>query len=57
MGSIGDEHLEALLRRVASAPDDAGRAKASGDMQDYLAEKAYILPMFEEPQVYGCSLI
>ena len=29
-------------------------AKAT-EMQDYLAEQAYILPLFEEPQVYGAQ--
>jgi peptide/nickel transport system substrate-binding protein len=52
-GSIGDEHLEELLRKVSSSPDAAARAAASGDVQDYLTKQAYILPMFEEPQVYG----
>ncbi|WP_066585368.1 TIGR04028 family ABC transporter substrate-binding protein [Corynebacterium provencense] len=52
-GSIGDEHLEELLRRVSSSPTEQARADASGDVQDYLTEQAYILPMFEEPQVYG----
>ncbi|WP_297004687.1 TIGR04028 family ABC transporter substrate-binding protein [uncultured Corynebacterium sp.] len=51
--SIGDTHLEELLRRVSSSPTADARAKASGDVQDYLTEQAYILPMFEEPQVYG----
>ena len=24
-------------------------------MQDYLAEQAYVIPLFEEPQVYGAA--
>jgi peptide/nickel transport system substrate-binding protein len=52
-GSIGDEHLEELLRRVSSSKDAAARSDASGDVQDYLTKQAYVLPMFEEPQVYG----
>ena len=24
-------------------------------MQDYLAEQAYVIPLFEEPQVYGTA--
>lgn len=51
--SIGDEHLEELLRKVSSSATPEDRADASGDVQDYLSEQAYVLPMFEEPQVYG----
>lgn len=51
--SIGDEHLEELLRKVSSSATSEDRADASGDVQDYLSEQAYVLPMFEEPQVYG----
>lgn len=24
-------------------------------MQDYIAEQAYVIPLFEEPQVYGTA--
>lgn len=47
--SIGDEHLEELLRKVSSSATSEDRADASGDVQDYLSEQAYVLPMFEEP--------
>jgi peptide/nickel transport system substrate-binding protein len=52
-GSIGDEELDGLLQEVASAPTEEGRATASAAAQQRLAEQAYILPIFEEPQVYG----
>ena len=55
--SIGDEHLEELLRKVSSSATPEDRADASGDVQDYLSEQAYVLPMFEEPQVYGVQPI
>jgi len=52
-GSIGDEKLESLLTAVASEPTIEGRKKASAAAQRHLAEQAYILPIFEEPQVFG----
>lgn len=52
-GSIGDEELDQLLQQVASTPTEEGRAEASAAAQQRLAEQAYILPIFEEPQVFG----
>lgn len=52
-GSVGDEELDALLAQIASTPDTEGRAEASAAAQAHLAENAYVLPLFEEPQVYG----
>lgn len=51
--SVGDEELDALLAQIASTPDEEGRAEASAAAQAHLAENAYVLPLFEEPQVYG----
>lgn len=51
--SIGDPKLQEILERVASTPDEAGRAAASAEAQQYLIEQAYYLPLFEEPQIYG----
>jgi peptide/nickel transport system substrate-binding protein len=52
-GSVGDEELDELLAQIASTPDTEGRAEASAAAQAHLAENAYVLPLFEEPQVYG----
>jgi peptide/nickel transport system substrate-binding protein len=52
-GSVGDPELDELLAAVASVPDEEGRAEASAAAQAHLAEQAYILPLFEEPQVFG----
>lgn len=52
-GEIGDPKLEELLEAVASAPVREDRDRIAGEIQDYLTEQAYILPLFEEPQVYG----
>lgn len=50
-----DATLEELLHRVVSTPDASGRAAASKAVQDYVTDQAYILPLFEEPQVYALA--
>lgn len=50
-----DAELDRLLEVVASEPDPAERVEASQAVQDYLAEQAYVIPLFEEPQVYGTA--
>ncbi|MCR2783592.1 MULTISPECIES: TIGR04028 family ABC transporter substrate-binding protein [unclassified Microbacterium] len=53
--SIGDPKLEELLQAVASEPDADARIADSQAVQQYLAEQAYVIPLFEEPQVYGTA--
>jgi peptide/nickel transport system substrate-binding protein len=50
-----DKKLDELLLAVASEPDAAKRVALDGDVQDYLTEQAYVIPLFEEPQVYGAA--
>ncbi|WP_433676333.1 TIGR04028 family ABC transporter substrate-binding protein [Microbacterium gorillae] len=50
-----DQHLDDLLNAVASEPDPTKRIAASQAVQDYIAEQAYVIPLFEEPQVYGAA--
>lgn len=52
-GQPVDAELEALLQAVASEPTVEGRQEASAAVQAHLTEQAYVLPFFEEPQVYG----
>ncbi len=52
-GSIADPELDALLTRIASEPTTEGRQAASEAAQQRIADQAYVLPLFEEPQVYG----
>lgn len=52
-GSIGDPELESLLQRVASLPRAEEREAASRAVQEYLLDHFYVIPLFEEPQVYG----
>ncbi|MDY3128245.1 MAG: TIGR04028 family ABC transporter substrate-binding protein [Corynebacterium sp.] len=54
-GNPIDAHLEDLLNAVVRTPDPAGRKHAVEAVQDYLTEKAYILPLFEEPVVYAVA--
>ncbi|GAA3600288.1 TIGR04028 family ABC transporter substrate-binding protein [Klugiella xanthotipulae] len=53
--SIGDPKLETLLEAVASKVTPAERAAADKEVQDYLAAQAYVIPLFEEPQVYSAA--
>ena len=52
-GNPIDEHLQELLDAVLDTPDKEGRIKATEEVQDYLTEQAYVLPLFEEPVVYA----
>ncbi|CAM3747674.1 TIGR04028 family ABC transporter substrate-binding protein [Occultella aeris] len=51
--AIADPELEALLAAVASEADGDTRIANSQAVQTYLAENAYVIPLFEEPQVFG----
>lgn len=50
-----DAEFDRLLEAVASAPAEEDRVAATQAVQDYLAEQAYVIPLFEEPQVYGAA--
>ncbi|ACP33636.1 TIGR04028 family ABC transporter substrate-binding protein [Corynebacterium aurimucosum] len=52
-GNPIDEHLQGLLDAVLDTPDKEGRIKATEEVQDYITEQAYVLPLFEEPVVYA----
>ncbi|QIK63706.1 TIGR04028 family ABC transporter substrate-binding protein [Leucobacter viscericola] len=51
--TVRDKELDGLLEQVASVPTTEERQKASAAAQQRLAEQAYVLPLFEEPQVFG----
>ncbi|NLT29278.1 MAG: TIGR04028 family ABC transporter substrate-binding protein [Propionibacterium sp.] len=53
--SIGDPELETLLETVASTADGDARIKASQDVQEYLLDQYYVIPLFEEPQVFALN--
>ncbi|GAA2190289.1 MULTISPECIES: TIGR04028 family ABC transporter substrate-binding protein [Leucobacter] len=52
-GTIHDPELDAALAEIASVPTAEERAAASAKAQQRIAEQAYVLPLFEEPQVFG----
>lgn len=52
-GKVFDPKLDALLEKVASVPTTEERQAASAAVQQRLADQAYVLPLFEEPQVFG----
>lgn len=52
-GEVYDAELDALLEKIASVPTSEARQEASAAAQQRLADQAYVLPLFEEPQVYG----
>lgn len=53
--TIGDQKLEDLLAAVAGTPDPAARIKASQAVQEYLIDQSYVIPLFEEPQVFATT--
>jgi peptide/nickel transport system substrate-binding protein len=50
-----DEKLNALLDGLASEPDRAKRLSIAGDVQAYVIDQAYAIPIFEEPQAFAAA--
>ncbi|MBK5565833.1 TIGR04028 family ABC transporter substrate-binding protein [Ensifer sp. SSB1] len=48
-----DDKLNGLLDALASEPDRAKRLAIAGEIQDYVVDQAYAIPIFEEPQAYA----
>ena len=53
--SFVDEKLNALLDQLASEPDRAKRLAVAGDVQNYVVDQAYAIPIFEEPQAFAAA--
>ena len=53
--SFVDPKLNGLLEAVASETDRARRLALAGDAQRYLLDQAYVIPIFEEPQVFAAA--
>lgn len=53
--SIGDQKLEDLLAAVAGTAQPDARIKASQAVQEYLIDQSYVIPLFEEPQVFATT--
>ncbi|MBR0681872.1 TIGR04028 family ABC transporter substrate-binding protein [Roseomonas eburnea] len=53
--SFRDDELNRLLEAIASETDPAKRLALTGDVQRYILDKAYVIPLFEEPQVFAAA--
>ncbi|MBR0658981.1 TIGR04028 family ABC transporter substrate-binding protein [Neoroseomonas oryzicola] len=53
--SFSDPALNAQLDAIASEPDQAKRLLLVGEVQRHLIDQAYVIPLFEEPQVFAAS--
>ena len=50
-----DDKLNALLDSLASEPDRSKRLAIAGDVQNYVIDQAYAIPIFEEPQAFAAA--
>ncbi|SEL78290.1 TIGR04028 family ABC transporter substrate-binding protein [Nonomuraea pusilla] len=50
-----DEKLDRLLEEESAQPDEAKRNAKVGEIQRYVVDQGYVIPLFEEPQVYGAA--
>jgi peptide/nickel transport system substrate-binding protein len=53
--SFEDAHLNRLLDDIGSEPDRAKRMALVAEVQRYLIDRAYMIPAFEEPQVFAAA--
>ena len=53
--SFRDDKLNGLLEGIASETDPEKRLALAEDVQRYVVDQAYAIPIFEEPQVYGAA--
>ncbi|HEY0208279.1 TIGR04028 family ABC transporter substrate-binding protein [Acerihabitans sp.] len=51
--TFSDEKLNALLVAISAEVDGQKRLRLAGEAQRYLLEQAYVIPIFEEPQVFA----
>jgi peptide/nickel transport system substrate-binding protein len=50
-----DDKLNALLEAIAAETDQAKRMALVADVQNYVIDQAYTIPIFEEPQAFAAS--
>ncbi len=48
-----DDKLNGLLEAIAAQVDGQERLRLAGEAQHYLIDQAYVIPIFEEPQVFA----
>ncbi len=51
--SFADDKLNGLLEALTSEPDREKRLAIAGEVQDYVVDQAYAIPIFEEPQAFA----
>ncbi len=51
--SFRDDKLNGLLESISAETDPKKRLALTGDAQRYLLDQAYVIPIFEEPQVFA----
>ncbi|AJD45405.1 TIGR04028 family ABC transporter substrate-binding protein [Rhizobium sp. SEMIA 4085] len=51
--SFADGRLNGLLEQLSSEPDPAKRLTIAGEVQNYVIDQAYAIPIFEEPQAFA----
>ena len=51
--SFRDDRLNELLVNISAEVDPQKRLQLTGDAQRYLLDNAYVIPIFEEPQVFA----
>lgn len=51
--SFEDTKLNGLLEAIAAETDPAKRLAFTADVQNYLIDQAYVIPVFEEPQAFA----
>jgi peptide/nickel transport system substrate-binding protein len=53
--TFSDDKLNGLLEAIAAETDPAKRMALVGDVQAYVIDQAYAIPIFEEPQAFAAS--
>ena len=51
--SFADDKLNGLLEALTAEPDREKRFAIAGEVQDYVIDQAYAIPIFEEPQAFA----
>jgi len=51
--SFEDARLNGLFDAIAAETDAARRLALAGEVQNYLIDQAYVIPIFEEPQAFA----
>ena len=51
--SFVDDKLNGLLEALSSEPNREKRLQIAGEVQSYVLDQAYAIPIFEEPQAYA----